>query len=145
MRIIIKTTKVKLTESLRRLIREKILSLEKFLEEVLKKEDVFNGRKPRTEAFIEVGKPSFHHKKGNVFYAECQITLPGKRVRAVAERENLELALSEVKNELERQLKKYKGSRKIQQERNQRRVKKDIKLSKAARFYRKGRIREEGM
>ena len=145
MKIVIKTTKVKLTESLRELVREKISSLEKFLEEILKKEDIFNGRKPRTEAFVEIGKPSSHHRKGDVFYAECQILLPGKMIRAVAERENLELALSEVKDELERQLRKYRGSQKIQQKRDQRRVKKDIKLSKAARFYRKGRIREEGM
>lgn len=145
MRIIIKATKVNLTENLRRLIREKILSLEKFLEEILKKEDVFDGKKPRAEAFIEVGKPSTHHRKGDVFYAECQISLPGEEVRAVAERKNLELAITEVKDELQRQLKKYKGSQKARQKREQRKTKKDFKISKSARFYRKGRIREEGM
>jgi len=145
MRIVIKTTKVKLTENLRELVREKISGLEKFLEETLKKEDVFDGRKPRAEAFVEIGKPSRHHLKGNVFYAECQIPLSGKRVRAAAEKESLELALSEVRDELEHQLEKYKGSQKIQQERNQRRMKKDLKLSKTARFYRKGRIKEEGI
>lgn len=145
MRIVIKTIKIKLTESLRELIREKISSLEKFLQEILKKEDIFDGRKPRAEAFVEIGKPSVHHKKGDVFYAECQISLPGKKVRAVAERESLELALTSVKDELQRQLKKYKGSQKARQKRNQRKVKKDIKLSKAARFQRIGRQRKEGI
>lgn len=145
MRIIIKATKVNLTESLRKLIREKISSLEKFLEEILEKEDIFNGQKPRTKAFVEVGKPSVHHRKGKVFYAECQISLPGKELRAIAERKSLEMAITEVKDELQRQLKKYKGSQRAQQKRNQRRAKKDFKVSKSARFYRKGRIREEGM
>ena len=145
MRIVIKTTKIKLTESSRKLIREKISCLEKFLQEILKKEDIFDGRKPRTEALIEIGKPSRHHRKGDVFYAECQIPLPGEGVRAVAERESLYLAITEVKDELQRQLKKYKRSQKARQERSKRRAKKDLKLSKNARFYRKGRIREENI
>ncbi len=145
MRIVIKATGIKLTDGLRVLVREKISDLEKFLEEILKREDVFNGREPRTEAFVEIGKPSGHHRKGDVFYAECQIPLPGKGVRAVAKRENLKLALTEVKDELQRQLKKYKESQKARLERNQRKLKKDLKIAEDARFHRKGRQREEGI
>lgn len=145
MRIIIKATKIKLTDELRKLINEEISSLEKFLGDILKKEDIFNGRKPRAEAFVEVGKPSSHHKKGDVFYAECQIPLPGDGLRATAKEESLGLAITEVKDELQGQLKKYKRSQKARQERSQRRAKKDLKLSKNARFYRKGRIREENI
>ena len=145
MKIIIKATNIKLTRSLRDFIEEKIGGLEKFLEDILTKIDVFDGKKPRAECFIEIGKPSRHHRKGNVFYAEAQIPLPGKGVRSEAEREDLREAICEVKDELQRLLKKYKARQAAQQERQLRKTKKDIKLSKQARFYRKGRIREEGL
>lgn len=145
MKIIIKATNIKLTESLKSFVEEKIGELDKFLEDILRKVDVFNGREPRAEAYVEIGKPSRHHRKGDVFYAECQIPLPGKGVRSEAEREDLKLAICEVKDELQRLLKKYKKAQVQKAERIQRRIKKDLKLSKRARFYRKGRIREEGL
>jgi len=145
MRIIIKATNIKLTKSLRDFIEEKIGELEKFLEDILKKIDIFNGKEPRAEVYVEIGKPSRHHRKGEVFYAEAQIPLPGKGVRSEACREDLMMAIVEVKDELQRLLKKYKRTQKAQQMRTQRRIKKDIKLSTGARFYRKGRIREEGI
>lgn len=145
MRIIIKATNIKLSESLKSFIIQKFEELEKFLEDILKKQDILNGQKPRTQAFVEVGKPSYHHRKGNIFYAEAQIPLPGKGVRSTAEREDLREAIVEVKDELQRLLKKYKKSQVQKTERAQRKMKKDLKLSKAARFYRKGRIREEGI
>lgn len=134
MRIIIKATNIKLTEGLRSFIIQEFGELEKFLEDILV-----------TEAYVEIGRPSRHHKKGDVFYAECQIPLPGKGVRSTAEREDLNMAIVEVKDELQRLLKKYRGSHVAQQKRQLRKTKKDIKLSKKARFYRKGRIREEGI
>lgn len=145
MRLIIKATNIKLTESLRSFINQKFGELEKFLEDILKKQDIFDGQKPRAKAFVEIGKPSYHHHKGNVFYAEAQIPLPGKGVRSTAKREDLREAIVEVKDELQRLLKKYKKSQIQKAERSQRKIKKDLKLSKAARFYRKGRIREEGI
>jgi len=124
MRIIIKTTKIELTKSLQDFIEEKVGSLEKFLEDILKKEDKLDGYQERARAFVEVGKSSLCHRKGNVFYAECQITLPGKSIRAIAKREDLRLAICEVKDELQRQLKEYKDSITQQFKRSQRRVKK---------------------
>ena len=145
MRVIIKATNIKLTKSLKSFIIQKFEELEKFLEDVLKKQDIFDGQKPRAQAFVEVGKPSYHHHKGDVFYAEAQIPLPGKGVRSTAEREDLRMAIVEVKDELQRLLKKYKKSQTQKTEKVQRKIKKDLKLSPHARFYRKGRIREEGI
>ncbi|GAI32250.1 unnamed protein product, partial [marine sediment metagenome] len=68
-----------------------------------------------------------------------------KGVRSVAEKEDLKLAICEVKDELQRQLKKYKKTQMQKTARGKRRIKKDLKLSKGARFYRKGRLREEGI
>ncbi len=120
MQIIIKATNIELTDGLRSFIEEKIGELEKFLESILKREDILNGRKPRAEAFVEIGKPSHHHQKGNVFYAECQIPLPGKGVRSEVQGEDLKGAIVEVRDELQRELKKYKGVQIQKIKRNQR-------------------------
>jgi len=101
MKIIIKGTKIELTPSLKDFVEEKIRDLEKLFESNVKKDF-------EVKAFVEIGKTSKHHRKGDIFFAECQIFLPGKGVRSSAEREDLKLAISEVKDELQVQLKKYK-------------------------------------
>ena len=130
MRIIIKATKIKLTEVLKDFIEEKIGGLERFLKDILEKEDILNGKHPRAEAFVEIGKPSGHHQKKDIFYAECQIPLPGKSIRAEAERENPREAVCEVKDELQRQLKKYKKSQTQKIEEAQRQTKNELHFSR---------------
>ena len=60
------------------------------------------------------------------------------------ERENLREAIDEIKKELKREIKKYKGVVKSQTKRRARALKKLLHLSPLARFWRKGRLREEG-
>jgi ribosomal subunit interface protein len=108
MNIIIKGAKIELTPSLKDFIEEKITDLEKLFGSNIKRDF-------EVKAFVEIGKTSGHHRKGDIFFAECQIFLPGKGVRAVAEKEDLKLAICEVKDQLQVQLKKYKE---IQEEKN---------------------------
>ena len=138
MKIIIKGIRIKLTQGLKDFIEEKIRGLEKFFKFKVK-EDF------EIKAFVEIGKLSKHHRRGDIFYAECQILLPKKGVRFAAEREDLKLAICEVKDGLQDQLKKYRKAEMQKIARGKRRIKKDLKLSKGARFYRKGRILEEGI
>jgi ribosomal subunit interface protein len=148
MKIIIKTTKIKLTPAIKAYVREKINSLERFAEDLFDKEyfnHLFGKGKPRVEAWIEIGKTTKHHKKGPIFFAECQMRFPGKSIRSETKRENLKLAITEVKDKLQRELNEYKEKIIAQQERKMRRAKRDLKVSSKARFYRKGRIREEGI
>ena len=107
-KIIIKGAKIKLTPILKDFVEEKITDLEKLFESNIKRDF-------EVKAFVEIGKTSEHHRKGDIFFAECQIFLPGKGVRAVAEKEDLKLAICEVKDQLQVQLKKYKE---IQEEKN---------------------------
>jgi len=148
MKIVIKTTNLKLTQALRNFIEEKINSLEKF-SKILYSEKYFNhffGKgKPRIEAWIEIGKESLHHKKGSVFLAECQMRFPKRSLRSTARAKDLKMAITEVKDELQRELKLYKEKLIAQTKRRARVFKKELKLSPLARFYRKGRIREEGI
>lgn len=119
MKIIIKTEKIKLTPALEENIKEKIGSLEKFVEVLQEDEDAyFNQRKARAEAWVEVGKTTLHHKKGPFFRAECQIGHLKKSIRATAEAEDLNQAITEVKDELQVQLKKYKNKPKAMTRKN---------------------------
>ncbi len=150
MKIVIKTTNLKLTRELRNYIKEKINSLEKFAK-IFQKENYYNGffakGKPRVEVWTEIGKTTLHHQKGPVFRAEAQMRLPGKSLRAESERKDLKLAITEIKDELQRQLKQYKNKLTARTKRRARVLKKSIHLSPLARFKKRkgGRTREEGI
>ncbi|OIP76268.1 MAG: ribosomal subunit interface protein [Parcubacteria group bacterium CG2_30_36_18] len=167
MKINILTKNIKLTPALKDFIEEKINTLEKFAKvpplfpaqkinsstgsQIKKYTDadskIFNkkGAGPRVEAWIEIRKETLHHKKGPFFWAECQLNFPKKSIRSTAQRENLKLAINEVKDELQRELKEYKEKLTAKTKRGTRVLKKESKLFPLAPFYRKGRIREEGI
>lgn len=165
MKIVIKTKNLKLNQALKDFIEEKFNNLEKFAPPTIfgggQTEKYFNGYfgrgKPRVEAWVEIGKTTLHHQKGPIFWAECQMKFPGKSLRAVARRENLKLAIAEVKDELQQQLKQYKEKLFSLTKKKVKILKKELRLvpqarlnfeknlGGQARFYRKGRIKEEGL
>jgi len=58
-------------------------------------------------AWIEIAKTTRHHQRGLVWYAECQLKMPGKQsIRATSTNYDLGAALDEVKEDLSRLLKK---------------------------------------
>lgn len=94
-------------------MEEKIGGLER-VSKVFQSEKYYDGffgkGKPRVEVWAEIEKTTRHHRKGPFFRAECQIGLPGKKsIRAEAENEDLKLAVVEIKDKLQRQLKRYKN------------------------------------
>lgn len=138
MKINIKTTNIELVPQLRQYIEEKIGELDKFIQHI-------DGC---VEAWVEVGKPSFRHRKReDAFYVETNIRLPGQGVRSEAKGSDLYLTINQVKDELQRLLKKYEGIREAKLKRGARTFKKIMRLSPLARFKRrKGqRTREEGL
>ena len=60
------------------------------------------------ELRIEVGKPSHHHKAGAVFMAEANLKIGGELFRATATHEDLHAAINDMKDDIERQLRKNK-------------------------------------
>lgn len=138
MKIIIKTKNIRLTESLNDFAAKKINQLEKLLK-------TFGYAAAQAE--VEIGKTTRHHRKGFHYRAECQMRLPGKILRSEARSEDLRLAVSQVKEELGRQLEQYKNKISAKTKRNQRMAKKSFRFASGARFRRgKGqRIREEGI
>ena len=148
MKIVIKTANVKLTPILRQYIEEKINPLEKFVKMLYNEkylDDFFGKGKPKVEAWVEIGKISRHHQKGLIFRAEAQLRFPGRSIRSEARSEDLRIAITEVKDDLQRELKQYKNKLIAQTKKGARALKKELKISPKARFYRKGRIREEGI
>lgn len=110
MKIVIKTKNIELSQALRDWIRIKLEPLEKF-ERIFQEKywDHFFGKgKPRVEVWVEIGRETRHHKKGPVFRAEAQMRLPGKSIRSEAVSENLRAAITEVRDELQREIKEYK-------------------------------------
>lgn len=93
MKIKIKTTNFSLTPSIGNYLQEKLNALDKFL--------------PNDESIsvdVELAKTTKHHQKGDIFKAEVNLTVPGRLIRAVAEKWDLHVAIDAVKDELQREI-----------------------------------------
>lgn len=100
MKINIKATKIDLTPALVEYIETKVGSLSG----PLKKWEP----EGMVEAWVEVARTTKHHKKGDVFAAECSIRLPGRMLRARHEDWNVRRAIDEVRKELRMEINKFK-------------------------------------
>jgi len=101
MKVTIKATNLKLTPGIKKAIEEKIATLDKFIPHI----------GTSVEAFVEVALETRHHKKGKIYYAEANIKVPGRIVRSEARGEDIYQAINEIKDELQRLLKKDKKRR----------------------------------
>lgn len=116
MEIKIRTKNLQLTSHLKNYIRKKLEKVEKFLVKVTKK--------GTTEMEIEVEKITRGQNKGDVHRVEAQIFGPGISIRAEDTSTTPKEAVSEVKYELERQLKEHKDKKTTLQRKGARKVKK---------------------
>jgi ribosomal subunit interface protein len=131
----IKATNFKLEPTIYDYIQDKIGNLDRFIEKV---DSVVQG-------WVEVGLTTKHHQSGNIYRAEVQIRLPGKSARSEATAKDIFLAIDAVKDELQIELKKYRQKKEAVSKRGGRILKKISRFSPLARFWRKGRIKEEGI
>ena len=107
MNVKIKGTNVELTSYLTKLIEQKVKSIEKLL-----------PGNPDLIIEVELEKTTKHHQKGDLFRAEVQVEVPGgKMLRAVSIKEDFRSALTEVKDELQIQIKKHKDKISLEQRR----------------------------
>ncbi len=95
MHIIITGKEVDLTDAIEDYVTKKVNALEKF----------FNGI---IRADVVVGEANKRHTKGNDFYAECKLEIPGNDVFVRKEAKSLYVAIDDLKDHLERELKKHK-------------------------------------
>lgn len=87
MNIIIKGLHMEITEAIHDYIVKRISSLDKFLKIASKVE-------------VDVGKTTNHHKNGDIFRAELNITNDGEFTRVVSEKEDLYAAIDAVRDEV---------------------------------------------
>lgn len=115
MQINIKATNMDLTDAIRDYVFEKVGYLEKFLNE-------------DTTAFVEVGKDSNHHNKGeDIYLAEVQIKSKDGNYFNRQYAGDLYAAVDLVKEELQREISKNKDRRQTLFVRGARSLKKRIK------------------
>lgn len=100
MKISIKATNLDLTPSFREYIEEKIGSLTRFV----RRWDLEGA----VEVWVEVGRTTRHHHKGDVFRAEADLRLPHKVLRAEDEDFDVRVAVDRVRDKLKREVEKYK-------------------------------------
>ncbi len=100
MKIHIKGTQLEVTPALKEYIEEKIGSLEKLVARY--------DAEGAVEIWIEVGRTTAHHHKGDVFRAEADLRLPGKVLRAEDEDVDVRIAIDRVRDKLKREIEKYK-------------------------------------
>ncbi len=102
MKITIKATGIDLTPPLKEFIEEKIGSLAKFI----KRWDA----EGLCEVWVEVGRTTKHHHKGDVFRAEATVRVPGKGLRAEDEDFDMRVAIDRVRDKLKREIEKHKDA-----------------------------------
>lgn len=99
MHIDITAAELILTEPLKKYIETRIGSLERYL----KRFDM-----SLVKADVEVSRTTKHHRHGSVFYAEVNLTVPGRLLRATHKGEDIRECIDKVKNILQREINKYK-------------------------------------
>lgn len=100
MQINIKATGLDLTPAVRVYIENKIGSLDKFLKRFKAQGEV--------KAEIEIARTTRHHRKGNVFYAEANLYLPKKIIRAEHSDWDARVAIDIVKDKLKLEIQRHK-------------------------------------
>lgn len=95
MDIRIKATKMELTPSIEEAIKDKIGGLEKYFDNIIGCE-------------VEVGRTTNHHYKGDVFFAEVNLEVPKKVIRASADTDDLFKSINEAKDKMKSEIMKYK-------------------------------------
>ncbi len=103
MKITIKATGLELTPPIKEFIDDKIGSIQKFLQRFDDNNQVL--------AAVEIARPSTHHNKGDVYFAEININLPGTVLRAKAEDSDIRVAINKAKDILKREIDKYKDAK----------------------------------
>ena len=138
MRVTIRQKDLKITPVLTRYIEQKVLKpVRRLLKEGISSEPLILD--------LEFGRTTSHHRKGRVFRAEASLIIGKKMLRAEAEAEDIHASCDLLEAELVREINGFKGKRLAQDRREGRTVKKELRYHPSARFYRKGRILNEGV
>ncbi len=97
----IKGTRISLTPAIEDYVEKRLSALDKFIGPA--DDSVF--------VQVEVGKTTAHHKSGDVFRAEVNLSVGGKKYYAVSEKPDLYAAIDDVRDEILAELRKMKDKK----------------------------------
>lgn len=100
MKLILHGKNIEITPAIRSFAEEKFGVLGKLFSD--KSENLVQAR-------AELGRPSRHHKSGLVYYAEINIKIGKRLLRASTEHDDLYVAIDRAREEVEKQIKKFKA------------------------------------
>jgi len=84
---------MEVTSAIEQYVRKRVVALEKLTK-----------RLQPSLLSVELGRPSEHHRKGEVFYAEFQADINGEKFFANAHADDLYAAIDEVQSDVKRQI-----------------------------------------
>lgn len=116
----IKSTNISLTPAIKDYVEKRVLSLEKFI----------HDDSENVKVDVEVGKISNHHKSGDIFRAEAHISLKGKEIYVIAEKDDLYASIDEMKAKAERECTTLKDKKLTLIKRGAKQIKKILRRSK---------------
>jgi putative sigma-54 modulation protein len=124
MQINLQGKNIELTEAIKDYVSKRVTNLEKLLSNI-------EAEKGEAMVNFEVVKTTNHHKSGEIFEANCTISIDGKKFFSKSDHEDLYSAIDEVKNSLFMEISKNKDRRQTLFKRGASSVKKMLKgLSK---------------
>ena len=137
MRVNIRQKNIEVTPALREYIEEKIIRVaEKFLQE--------QASTDLPILDVEVERTTAHHRKGDVYRVAAKLCGGKQCFYANARHADVRSACDLLEEELEREMYGRKNRITALFRRGARVFKKNMRFDPAARFWRKGRIRDEG-
>jgi putative sigma-54 modulation protein len=92
MNINIKATNMELTGAINDYVNKRLSSIEKF------------SKGSEISGYVEVGKTTNHHKQGDVFKAEFDISINGEKFFAMSEKNDLYAAIDDAREELSQKI-----------------------------------------
>ncbi len=124
MKINLQAKNMEITPAIRDYVIKRVTNLEKLL-------TTMEAGKGEAVVSFDISKNTNHHKAGNVFHADCLITIQGKEFYGGTDQEDLYVAIDTVKENLFREINKNKDRRQTLFKRGAASVKKMLKgLSK---------------
>jgi|SRR3989344_747584 len=121
MQINLQSKNIELTDEIKDYALKRVTNLEKLL----------SNLKGEVKALFEISRSTKHHKAGEVFHADCSITIDGENFYGASDNEDLYSAIDGVKEILFSEIRKSKDRRQTLFKRGAASVKKMLKgLSK---------------
>ncbi len=135
MKYVIKTIHLSVSSALTKDVERKIVA-------PLKK--ILGSHHEAVSLVVELLRETRHHRKGSIWTTRLNVNIGKNTIRIERSGEDIHEAVDLCAAEAKEDVKKFKERLQSRALRGARRAMKDLKLNKAARLYRKGRILHEG-